>query len=421
MANPYRDDIVKLINKEPHTWSYQQVADRFGITAEQVRGVARNNNVTGFFSKKSTGGIIEEKSSSLKGEATMRKATQADLDALREHCEKHNLPYDSRRLWWHKTPQFSVSFYDAKQVEQEKADQEQFLARLSHMAPKIRKQPIPTKNLAVFGNFDIHIGKHCELMRTGVEYTPEKAVKQVLEGQQALYQMVKPHGVTDILFPMGNDIVHVDSNAHTSTSGTPQDAYGSVESMIYLATELYIKTVEEWAKTHNVWLTHVHSNHDRVAGWTVSHSVSRYFEKHPRVHVSWKNLDQRHRKYFVFGNSLIMFHHGEGKEEKLLGVIKAEATAAFWQTDRVYVYQGHLHHKQVNKRGMNTEQTEKDHSAVTVIKAGAGIENQMYVETLRSPSPADDWHSRSLYKNMPAVEVFLHNERHQFGRFTYEF
>lgn len=354
-------------------------------------------------------------------ESKMQKATQADLDALREHCTQHNLPYDSRRLWWHKTKDFSVSFYDAEQVAKEQELQAQFLARLAKAPPRVQKKPVPTKNLAIFGNFDAHVGKHCEVMRTGVEYTPDIAIKQILAGQQSLYEMSKPFGVSDILLPMGNDIVHVDNNGHTSTSGTPQDAYGSVESMMYLAAEMYIRTIEEWAKTHNVWLAHVHSNHDRVAGWAVSQMVSRYFEKHPRVHVSYKNVDQRHRKYFVFGKSLIMFHHGEGKEERLLGVIKAEATQAFWQTDRVYVYQGHTHHKQVNKRGMNTEQTEKDHSAVTVIKAGHGIENQMYVETLRSPSPADDWHSRSLYKNIPAIEVFLHNERHQFCRLTHEF
>jgi transposase len=354
-------------------------------------------------------------------ESKVQKATQADLDALREHCAQHNLPYDSRRLWWHKTKEFSVSFYDAEQVKQEQAEQAQFLARLANVLPPVRKQPVPTKNLAIFGNFDAHVGKHCEVMRTGVEYTPDLAIKQILAGQQSLYEMSKPFGISDILLPMGNDIIHVDNNGHTSTSGTPQDAYGSVESMMYLAAEMYIRTVEAWAKTHNVWLAHVHSNHDRVAGWAVSQMVSRYFEKHPRVHVSFKNVDQRHRKYFVFGKSLIMFHHGEGKEEKLLGVIKAEASQAFWQTDRVYVYQGHTHHKQVNKRGMNTEQTEKDHSGVTVIKAGAGIGNQMHVETLRSPSPADNWHSQELYKNIPAIEVFLHNERSQFCRLTHEF
>lgn len=397
----------------------KKIAEETGLTKKAVKNRAqrmgiRHASLGAFFNN---GKIGEERSLQ---EVAMREPNDTEMSRLRAICEERGLPFTKWGVWWDKTRDHSIAFYNKEAVEADTRAREEFLERLAR-APKTKKPPIPSENLAVFGNFDVHIGKHCELMRTGVEYTPDIAVKQVLEGQAALYQMSKPFGVTDILLPMGNDIVHVDNNGHTTTSGTPQDAYGSVESQMYLAAELYIRTIEEWAKTHNVWLCHVHSNHDRVSGWAVSQMVSRYFEKHPRVHVSFKNLDQRHRKYFVFGNSLIMFHHGEAKEERLLGVIKAEATQAFWQTNRVYVYQGHIHHKQVNKRGVYTEQTEKDHSGVTVIRSGSGIVNQMHVETLRSPSPADNWHAEQLYKNIPAIEVFLHNERHQFCRLTHEF
>lgn len=355
----------------------------------------------------------------------MREPTKDDMSRLRAICEERGLPFEKWGIWWDKTRESSIAFYNKEAAEADQKAREEFLARIAKSPPKIRKRPIPTKNLAVFASFDVHIGKHCELIRTGNEYTPEKAVQQVLEGQASLYEMTKPHGVSDILLPMGNDIVHVDNNKNSTTSGTAQDNYGSVESQILMAAELYIKTIEEWSKTHNVWLCHVHSNHDRTAGWDVSIIVATHFQNHPRVHVSGMrdpNVDQRHRKYFVFGNSLIMFHHGEAKEEKLLGAIKSEANNAFWQAERIYCYQGHTHHRTVSRRGMNTEQgVEKDHTALTVIKAGNGAKNQLHVETVRSPSPADAWHSEQIYLNMPSVEVFLHNERHQFGRFTHEF
>lgn len=352
----------------------------------------------------------------------MKEATKAEVDALREHCQKHNLPFGQHRLWWHKTQEFSVSFFDKEQTERETKMQAEFLARIKKQAPKSKKSPVPTKTLAIPANFDIHIGKHCELIRTGREYTPDKAVNQVLEGQAALYALTKPFKVSDILLPMGNDVVHIDSNANTTSSGTPQDAYGSVESQMYLAAELYIKTIEGFAKNHNVWLCHVHSNHDRVAGWSVSQMVANYFQGHSRVHAAAGSMDQTHRKYFVFGDSLIMFHHGEAREEKLLGIIKAEANEALAQTNRVYCYQGHTHHKTVNKRGLNTQiDAEKDHSGLTVIKSGNGAINQLHVETVRSPSPADNWHSLNQFINMPAVEMFLHDEKAQFGRFTHWF
>jgi len=220
---------------------------------------------------------------------------------------------------------------------------------------------------------------------------------------------------------MGNDVVHVDANNSKTTGGTPQDVYGSIESQMLLATEMYIRSIEGFAVNHNVWLCHVHSNHDRVAGWSVSQMVARYFHNHPRVHAAIPSIGQQHRKYFVFGDSLIMFHHGEAKEEKLLGVIKAEAGLALAQTNRVYVYQGHTHHRTKSRRGLNTEiDVEKDHSGLTVIKAGNGAVNQMFVQTVRSPSPADDWHSQKMFINIPSVEMFIHNDKCQFARFTHE-
>lgn len=350
----------------------------------------------------------------------MRDPTKAELSRLREICAERGLPFDLWTIWWDKTQESSVCFRNTEQFDQMERLFEEFLERLEAPPPKIKKSPLPHKTLAIPANFDVHIGKHCETIRTGREYTPDIAVSQVLQGLEALYRKTKSFGVSDVLIPLGNDIVHVDSNAGTTTKGTPQDAYGSVESMMYLATELYIKSIDFLAKNHNVWLCHVHSNHDRVSGWSVGQMVMRHFRNHPRVNAHPESMSQQHRKYFVFGDSLIMFHHGEAKEETLLGVIKAEANEAFAATNRIFVYQGHTHHKTLSKRGLNTQiNAEKDYSSMTVIKSGKGAVNQMHVETVRSPSPADDYHSLNHYVNIPAVEMFLHDEKSQFARFTH--
>lgn len=351
----------------------------------------------------------------------MRNPTQDEMQLLSELCREHNLPFDKWKMWWYKVPNHSICFQNQEVIEQEQRMFDDFLERVKKRGPKSKKSPLPTKTLAIPSAYDTHIGKHCQLIRTGNEYTPEKAVRQVREGVQSLMAMTKPFGVSDILLPMGNDIIHVDSNSYTSTSGTPQDSYGSVESQMLLAAELYIGLITEMAENYNVWLAHVHSNHDRVSGWAVSRIVAAHFNNHPRVRWTEEGLSQQHRKYFVYGDNLIMLHHGEAKEEKLMGVIEAEARKAVSETKRTYVYQGHVHHKQTNRRGINTENVEKDHSAITTMKSGNGAENRMHVETVRSPSPADDWHSRSLYSNMPAVEVFLHDEHAQFARFTHWF
>jgi hypothetical protein len=401
----------------------KEIADTLGISKAAVRNRALRDPGCPTHGSLLQNDIIPLDTSSLKGDSIMsREPTQAELNAFKAHCVAHDLPYDKWRAFWHKTKEYSALFANKEAEEAQRNDQEEFLKRLQKAAPRIRKSPVPTKTLAIPANFDVHIGKHCELIRTGNDYTPDKAVKQVLEGTQALWQLTKPFGVTDILIPLGNDIVHVDNNRNTSTSGTPQDSYGSIESQMFLATELYIRMIEDFATNHNVWLCHVHSNHDRVSGWSVSQMVARYFVGHPRVHAAADSMSQQHRKYFVFGDNLIMFHHGEAKEEKLLGIIKKEANLGLAQTNRVYCYQGHTHHKQVSKRGLNTEvDVEKDHSALTVVKSGSGAVNQLHVETVRSPSPSDQWHSEKIFANMPAIEMFIHSEHSQFARFTHYF
>lgn len=352
----------------------------------------------------------------------MRQPTKADLSRLRLICEERGLPMEYWTIWWDKTQEASICFRNKEAEDAIVNRYEEFLARLEKAAPKTKKSPLPSKTLAIPSNYDVHIGKHCESIRTGNDYTPDKAIKQVLQGNQDLMARTKPFGVTDILLPMGNDIVHVDSNAYTTTSGTPQDSYGSVEGQMYLAAELYIKMIEQWAQDYNVWLCHVHSNHDRVSGWSVSQMVSRYFTNHPRVHAHADSLSQVPMKYFIFGDTLIVFTHGEIKEEKLLGIVKYEVGAAFAQVQHIVVYQGHIHHKTVSRRGVNTQKDiEKDHTGATIIKAGNGAQNLMHVETVRSPSPGDAWHKTAGYNNFPAVELFLHDEHSQFARFTHYF
>lgn len=395
-------------NAQCGTATVKRIAKRLGLQHPGRSGAKNKNVIIG------TEAHLQE--------SKMKKATQADINALREHCEIHGLPFESRRLWWHKTPEFSVSFYDEKQMEDEKKAQAEFLKRLQKAAPKTKKSPVPTKTLAIPANFDVHIGKHCELIRTGNDYTPDKAVNQVLEGQAKLFALTKPFGVSDILLPMGNDVVHVDNNGHTSTSGTPQDAYGSVESMMMLAAEMYIRSIEEWAKTHNVWLAHIHSNHDRVAGWSVSQLVATYFRNHPRVHAHPDSINQTPFKYFLFANDLIVFTHGEAKSEEILGTIQEEILLIGKPINRIYVYIAHKHHKDRGIRGSKVvKNKEKDYNGVATIKHGEPVTGKVHVEMVRSPSPADPWHALKGFHNTPAVEMFLHDERSQFGRFTHYF
>jgi hypothetical protein len=148
-------------------------------------------------------------------------------------------------------------------------------------------------------------------------------------------------------------------------------------------------------------------------------AIAERFTYHPNV----KNMiTERHRKYLVYGRNLIMFSHGDGAKEKdLLHIIATEAGEVWHKCPWRYAYLGHLHHKMRKVQGQVTMQTEKDKIGITeidtTVQALAG--QDLNIEYVRSPSPADGWHDRNGYINRPAMEAFLHHEEMgQVGRFT---
>lgn len=413
MANKHRHEIIQLVSKSPDKYTYQQVADIFGETYENVRNVARLNKIKHLFRKVDTTQTFTD----------VQEMDDKQVSYYKRLFTSHNLNFEDYPYLWDKDTIKGMSLF-LKNPEFEKRKQvnlDKFLNDIKRSAPTIKLKPIKTGRLIIPANFDIHIGKHCEMIRSGYDYTPEKAVKRVMEGQEELYRMTDSFNVTDVLLPMGNDIVHTDNNKGETSGGTRQDTYGSIESQILLASQMYIKSIERFAERHNVWLTHVHSNHDRVAGWSVSQIVGAYFHNHPRVKWTDNSLNQTPRKYFIFGSNLIMFEHGEGKEEAVVGQIMHDARQALSQTKHTYVYRGHLHHKSASNRGLQPEKnTEKDFNGATVIKSASNQENRVKVEVMRSPSEPDYWHSLNNFTNMPAIEMFVHDEnKGQIARFTH--
>lgn len=353
-------------------------------------------------------------------ENIMRKATQADLDALREHCDQHGLPYDARRLWWHKTKEFSVSFYDESKVKEEQEYYATLLKDMKAHAPKYRKRKSDPKgeHLLVLPQADIHVGKWIGPEETGFEYNTKIAVDRAKDGTASMVAKARAFGVKSYAICIGNDILHTD-DGKTTTSGTPQDTDGTWFHNFRAARDLYIAIIEEMALHADVHLIFVPSNHDWRTGFALSEVVAAHFQKHPNVHTL---TTERHRKYLVFGNNLMMFSHGDGAKEKDLHWHLATEAAEVWsKTCHRYIYLGHLHHKIRKVAGHNTAQTEKDKIGFTEIDATvhARPNRDVCIEYVRSPSPADSWHDRNGYVNTPAMESYLHHERDgQVARFT---
>ena len=295
-------------------------------------------------------------------------------------------------------------------------------------APKYEKiEYNEGSHLLVVDPADIHIGKLAVEGETSSNYNIEKAVSRVREGVNGVLEKSKPYGVKKILFVIGNDVLHTDNPRRTSTAGTPQDTDGQWWEMFLAAKKCYVAAIEKCTELAPVHIVFCPSNHDYASGWMLADTVYSWFKDNPNVSFGeeQKNISIAHRKYVVFGNNLIGFTHGDGaKESDLPNLMQYEAREAWGRTKFSYMYVHHLHHKIRKVYGSTNRKLEKDLSHVTMIDSGVFVEpeNNVYVETIRSPSSPDGWHDRNGYVNRQAIEAFLHDpEMGQVARITHWF
>ena len=270
-----------------------------------------------------------------------------------------------------------------------------------------------TGTLFVLDPADVHIGKLCTKSETGYTYSEDIAEHRLVEGSRMLLESAMKQDATRVLFVIGNDICHIDTPKRTTTSGTPQDTHGTIQSNFRVAQRAYTKIVKMILEMGlDVDIIHIPSNHDWILGWAVAQAIAALFADHPNVTASAYGVSEIHRKYYRYGNNLFGLTHGDGSKEKdLSDAMLVEAQEHIGECQHRYWFLHHTHHKVRKAVGMRSQPREEDHLAMTAIHSGIGaIEgDNTNIEYVRSPSPPDGWHHRNTYINRQAVEGFIHH------------
>ena len=303
---------------------------------------------------------------------------------------------------------------------------EQSCEYLAERSPHVALPVYPEgHHMLVISPADIHMGKLSEVLETGDAYTQDLAEKHTKEGVSGLLAMASGFGLECITVNTGNDSLHVDNQKRTTTSGTPQDTDGSIFSMFGAMQRTWIWVIEQCAQVAPVRVVFDPSNHPWVSDWMLNQSLAAWFRNDERVTFDVSMSSIRHRKYQVYGCNLIGYTHGDGVKDKDLPIIMQHECREWWgKTKRGYWIIKHKHHKDNKIVGLTPYQAEKDHPGVSVIRSGdIGLDRNVAVEIVRSPSGTDGWHDRNGYVGaIKAVEAFLfHHERGQIARFTYPF
>jgi len=332
-----------------------------------------------------------------------------ELDALnnyrrlKEEAEANGLDPRSVKQAWIKTDEASlfVKNPNFKTVEELKVESlfNDIVKECKNYSPKyptIKRKQSKNSHCLVVDPADIHIGKLCSKFEVGKDYNSQIAVKRVLSGVQGLLDKSSGFSIDKIIFIAGNDILHTDNPKRQTTSGTPQDTDGMWYDNFLVAKQLYIDLIEMLMQVADVHFIFNPSNHDYQSGFFLAQLIESHFRLSKNVTF---DCSISHRKYTLYGNSLIGTTHGDGAKEKDLGnLMSIEAKELWVKSEHRYYYTHHIHHK-----------TAKDYINVTV-------------ESLRSPSVSDSWHNRNGYISPEAVEAFIHSkENGQIARLTHLF
>lgn len=324
---------------------------------------------------------------------------------IEEYCEFYGIPFEEVRTYKLVTHTSKGAYYNIASNPIKGEGFEQFykdlLSELEALPNKpssiFRQRPIADESyLLIVDPADVHVGKLSKSFETGEDYNNQIAVQRVKEGVEGIIEKTKGFPIDKILFIGGNDILHIDTPKRTTTSGTPQDTDGMWHTNFLIAKELYIDVLKRLLEVADVHFVFNPSNHDFTHGFFLADVIKTYFKDCKNITF---DCDLTHRKYFKYHNNLIGTSHGDGAKTQDLPLLMAQESKDWSSTKHRYVYTHHVHHK-----------TSKDFIGVTV-------------ESLRSPSSADGWHSRNGYQHAPkAIEGFLHSKEHgQIARITHVF
>ena len=329
-----------------------------------------------------------------------------EIMSIKEYCDFYKIPFEHVRTYKLVTHTGRGAYYNIASNPMETEGFKEFyknllddLSKLPNKPTNIFRKQKSTKDesyLLVVDPADCHVGKLVQSFETGEDYNNQIAVQRVKEGVEGIIEKTKGFSIDKILFIGGNDILHIDTPKRTTTSGTPQDTDGMWYSNFLIAKELYIDVLKRLLEIADVHFTFNPSNHDYSHGFFLADVIKTYFKDCENITF---DCDIKHRKYFRYYDNLIGTSHGDGAKTQDLPLLMAQESKDWSDTKHRYVYTHHVHHK-----------TSKDFIGVTV-------------ESMRSPSSSDGWHSRNGYQHAPkAIEGFLHSKEHgQIARITHIF
>ena len=247
---------------------------------------------------------------------------------------------------------------------------------------------------------DLHLGSLAWGPEAGEDYDLKIAESRLKSSVRALLSRVDLFKVERILFPVGNDLFNIDNKNNSTVNGTVVDTDVRFIKMVKAARKIIIETIDELSLIAPVDVVIVQGNHDFTISLVFGEILDAFYANNQRVTV---NNAPSPRKYYKYGSVGIQLTHGDQEPHQALGLIFATEEKELWASTKFRFCQlGHFHKN-------------KKISFVSV------DEHQGFqVQILPTLSSSTAWAHAKGYSSLKQAKAFLfHKEDGLHGEFTY--
>ena len=246
---------------------------------------------------------------------------------------------------------------------------------------------------------DLHLGRVTWNEQSGEDYDIKLARIAANKVIDNLLSYSKIFEIEKIIFPIGNDWNNVNSKANTTVNGTVQQEDTRWQKSYKRGRQLAMELIDKCAMVAPTDIVIVSGNHDAEKIFYMGDGLEIAYENNPNVMV---DNSAKSRKYYLYGEVLLGFTHGEGiKKERLPLLMALEAKEKWAQSSYREMHMGHIHHK---------------HETRIEADEDGGI----MLRRLRSLAPADAWtFDHGYVGSLRAAESFIwHPKNGLVGQFT---
>ena len=262
--------------------------------------------------------------------------------------------------------------------------------------PKMRTPKVTRPEIEDLGRYllevalmDVHFGMLAWGKETMHDYDIDIAENLFLYAVEDLLNKSAGYNPSRILFPFGNDFLHIDDPTNlTPQNRNPLDTDSRLIKIYTRAKKAVIKAIDYCRQIAPVDIVWIPGNHDPNVSYYLCDVISEIF-----AHDEYVNVDvgPKWRKFYPWGESLICFTHGVEEPIRDLPSIIATEQPKLWGDSKYReIHIGHKHKKQ-EIRWVNV-----DTHAGTVVRMIPSIATE------------DSWHYRKGYiKGYHAAESYI--------------